>query len=190
MNYGALFIESTDTTAGKARNPVLDIDAGQDSFAARLFFACLQFSYNEVSRMMGPFPAPPSTLFRFTVTCEPVESTMQRTTRAMDRLTNGPQNIEAKIAVCLDHDCEVLAIQLRENILRMGYDPDDYLDVYGVEDYLQTNWDMQTSANTIKQKTTYTSGDSSSRPSNSLLKGELSSNACSLKFTVTWFTLR
>lgn len=151
LNYGVLlnFSHEAPDPYDFVRNLELEIRAGQDSFAARLFHATVDFAHKEICQMMGPLPLPPSRLFKYTSYVEPIGLTLRRTVECIERMTYGGGISHHELA---RSEMSATATRVQRHVATSNEFEDEFFDLYDTEEYLKRSWAVQVSPITVKRK--------------------------------------
>lgn len=152
LNYGA-FLAFPDMQPDRSGLSLeLEIRAGRDSFAARLFYETVKFARRELKRMVGPPPVHPSEMYRFTRHFEPLELTVRRTLECFERLHGGVYSCDEDADFTEKMSMANTANQIQDYLGGINDGTEDYFDIYDTERYLQHTWSVQLTSSKIKRK--------------------------------------
>ena len=151
LSYGAFLTLPNMQPDRSVLNIESAIRAGRDSFAARLFYATVDYS----RKAMEDVSASPQTLLRVhELTCQiqPLETALRRTQQCFERLHLETLPGDDDPTPAERTDMDLTADLVKEHLQSLGYRVENYVDVHDVEHYLKEVWSIQLSTSRITKK--------------------------------------
>lgn len=154
LTHGLLWSWSTPRNSRAVPKDIESfIFAGQDSFAARLYFKTMVVTHDAMRSLNGLDPSYVYRSLRYTMTSELPDLILKQVAQRLARLTfnHGAwewDDSDDDDSDADDQDCVSLVIvaAARRALVEDGMCEEDFLDLWGVEAYLRTHWRLHLDA--------------------------------------------